>query len=421
MSQGGGRRSCYDGLPLVAAAPFMFRGFILFAVLLVLAPFVPRGGVAQAAEQRAMAPRPPLAVSVAFDAAGRLWRVRMLDDCLVVDVSADRGATFAAPVRVTAEPVAADGEQRPEIALGAGNEVYVAWTTPLPEPYAGYIRFARSLDGGRSFEAPLTVNDNRAAITHRFQSMQVAPDGRITLVWIDKRDLEAAKLAGTAYRGAALYTAVSTDGGASFGPNTRLAAHSCECCRIALASDSDGRPVAFWRHVFADGTRDHALVLVGDGEYMAQPATRQGWKVDACPHHGPDLAIATDGTRHGAWFSVVGGEPGLFYGAWDRAGLPLAEPLRFGAPNAAHPALLVQGLRVLLAWKAFDGENTVVSLMESADGGRHWSAPRAVATAAAASDHPRLVAEGATAYLSWSAAQEGYRLIPLASSMGSGS
>lgn len=364
-----------------------------------------------------MKPRPPLAVGAAFDDSGRLWRVRLLDGNLVVDASTDRGASFSAPVRVTPapEPVAADGELRPEIAV-AGKRVYVAWTSPLPQPYAGNVRFARSVDGGRSFEAPLTVNDNREAITHRFQSLFVDAGGNVAMAWIDKRDLVAAKAAGKDYRGAAIYAATSTDGGASFGANRRVAAHSCECCRIALAGDFDGQPLALWRHVFVDGTRDHALArldaAIGDDD--PGRATAQRWQVNACPHHGPDLAVGADGIRHGVWFNQSEGEPGLFYGTWNREGAAVGKPMRIGTANAAHPAVLVLGRRVLLAWKAFDGDNTVASVMESDDDGQRWTPPRAVATAADASDHPRLLAFQGQPYLSWSAQREGYRLIPLA-------
>lgn len=332
-----------------------------------------------------------------------------------MDASTDQGASFGASVPVTpvAEPVAAEGELRPEIAFGTAGQIYVAWTSPLPVPFAGHVRFARSTDGGRSFAPPITVNDNREAITHRFQTMHVASDGRITLAWIDKRDLEAAKRSGTEYRGAAIYTAVSDDDGASFKPNVRLAAHSCECCRIALAGDTDGVPVAFWRHVFGDGTRDHALMRTDAPDDDPARATDQHWKVNACPHHGPDLVIAADGTRHGAWFNQADGEPGLFYGAWRRDGRSLGPARRIGPPNAAHPSLLLVGGELLLAWKAFDGERTVVSLMRSTDGGRSWSEPRTVAAAEGGSDHPRLLAGNGQAYLSWSTEKEGYRLIPL--------
>ncbi|MGE5466123.1 MAG: sialidase family protein [Ignavibacteria bacterium] len=385
------------------------RGWVRAAALIA-------GVLAAAPALPAAMSRLPIAVGVAFDDAGRLWRARMLDGMLVVDRSDDRGASFSTPRKVMQqpEPVAAEGELRPDIAV-VGKRVYVAWTSPLPTPYAGHVRFARSLDGGNSFEAPITVNDNRDPITHRFQSLHVAADGRITLVWIDKREGEQAKRAGQAYRGAALYYAVSDDGGASFRPNARFAAHSCECCRIALASDTDGKPVAFWRHVFADGSRDHAIARVAtlSDDAEAARATEERWQVNACPHHGPALAIAADGTRHGAWFNQLAGEPGLFYRAWSKDGRPLAPALRIGDAGAAHPAILAAGQRVLVAWKSFDGEKTVVDLIESSDAGRHWSAPRVIASAEGASDHPQLIAHRGEAWLSWAAETEGHRLIRL--------
>lgn len=397
------RRFVIQEIPLV-------RSFVLRLAVLA---FI---GVATATQAAAPKPaRPALATTVAFDEAGRLWRVRLVDGRLIVDSSADGGQIFAGAVPVTAEPeaVAADGELRPEIAFGGNGNIYVAWTSPLAVPFAGHIRFTRSTDGGRTFEMPMTVNDNREAITHRFQSMHVAPDGRITLAWIDKRELEAAKRSGGTYRGAAIYYAVSEDGGRSFGANGRLAAHSCECCRIALAGDTDGRPVALWRHVFADGTRDHALARVVDAAIEPQRATTERWKVNACPHHGPDLAIAADGTRHGVWFNQAEDGPGVFYGAWNREGQARRAAMRVGPQNAAHPALLLVGDQILIAWKAFNGDRTVVSAMRSSDGGLSWSPVQDVATTEGASDHPRLVSSGDRAYLSWSAAQEGHRLLPL--------
>jgi hypothetical protein len=386
--------------------------FLIFLAL--VCAFVSAANAADAGQS--MKRHPQLAASIAFDEAGRLWRVRLLEGSLVVDRSDDRGTSFSAPHKVTAqvEPVAADGELRPDIAV-IGQRVYVAWTSPLPVPYAGHIRFARSLDGGRTFEAPLTVNDNRDAITHRFQTMHVAPDGRITLVWIDKRDVEQAKRSGKAYRGAALYYAISDDGGASFRPNARFAAHSCECCRIALASDTDGTPIAFWRHVFGDGSRDHALARVAplDDNTEIRRATEEHWQINACPHHGPALAIAADGIRHGTWFNQLSGEPGIFYRSWMPDGTPLGPATRIGDASAAHPTILAAGSRLWLAWKSFDGEKTVVNLIESDDAGHHWTAPRKMLATENASDHPQLVGRQGEAWLSWSTESEGHRLVPL--------
>ncbi|QEL65475.1 hypothetical protein OTERR_19990 [Oryzomicrobium terrae] len=390
----------------------------------------------------AKAARPPVAVGAVFDASGRLWRVRIAPERegrLVVDHSDDRGAHFSNPVNVNAapEPVAAEGELRPQIIValpdgaqrqaGDAARVWVAWTSPLASvPYAGHVRFARSSDGGRHFDAPLTVNDDRAPITHRFQTLHRSPDGRLFLAWIDKREGEAAKRQGQAYRGAAIYYAESRDDGATFSTNARHAAHTCECCRIALADDPSApaglaanRPLALWRHVYSDAQgkslRDHGLAPLGGIADGAEPprGSDDRWQVDACPHHGPALAVAGDGTRHLAWFNLVGATPALQYQARGRDGAPLFPPRKVGGDLAAHPALFVRDRQVWLAWKEFDGQTTRVFVEHSADGGRSWSAPRALATSDGASDHPQLIDDRGRPYLSWNTLQEGYRLVAL--------
>ncbi|MCE1244855.1 sialidase family protein [Oryzomicrobium sp.] len=399
------------------------------------------GHGAPTASKGAKAPRPPLAVGAAFDGSGRLWRVRVAPEQggrLVVDHSDDLGAHFSAPVAVNAvpEPVAAEGELRPDILAAlpdapAGTapppaQVWVAWTSPLANvPYAGHVRFARSTDGGHSFSAPITVNDDTAPITHRFQTLSRGPDGRLYLAWIDKREGEAAKRQGQAYRGAAIYYAESRDDGATFGANARHAAHTCECCRIALANDpaapAGSRPLALWRHVYADAQgksiRDHGLAPLGGIADGTEPpkGSDDRWQVDACPHHGPALAVAGDGTRHLAWFNLVGAAPSLQYQALDRNGAPLAPPRRVGGELASHPALFVRGDAVWLAWKEFDGQATRVFAQHSTDGGRTWDTPRPLAESGGASDHPQLIGDRGRPYLSWNSQPEGYRLIALES------
>ena len=84
---------------------------------------------------------PPLAVGVVFDGDGRLWRVKLAEGYLSVDTSDDQGRSYGQSTRVTqvSEPVAAHGDLRPEIALGGNGKIYIAWTSPLPQPYAGNL------------------------------------------------------------------------------------------------------------------------------------------------------------------------------------------------------------------------------------------------------------------------------------------
>lgn len=358
--------------------------------------------------------KPALAVSATFDSEGRVWRAEVRERHVWLSHSPDQGRSFNPPVRVNALPenIAADGENRPKVVV-AGQRVYLSWTQSLDRPYTGHVRFSRSLDGGKTFAEPITVNDNREIISHRFESLLVDAAGRIHLAWLDKRDAAAARAGGQPHVGAALYHAVSEDGGQTFGANRRLAANSCECCRVATALDKDGAPLVFWRHVFGRNVRDHALLKL-DGRSELVRVSHDQWEVDACPHHGPALSVAPDGARHLAWFNNAPARHGLFYARMEADGR-LSSPLPFGNfdAQAAHPSVVTVGTRVVLAWKEFDGERAAVRAMVSPDGGRNWSAPRVIADSAGASDHPLLIADGNATYLSWNTVREGYRLLPI--------
>ena len=181
-----------------------------------------------------------------FDDSGVLWSAWIEDSHIVVARSADRGATFAPGVRVTQAPenIDATGDARPKIAIGVRGEVYVAWTQAGTERFSGDIRFARSTDGGRTFSVPRLINDDGLSTGHRFESLGVNDDGDVFIVWIDKRDLEAATTAGDPYAGAALYYTWSTDAGVTFAPNTKIKDHVCECCRIAVEFENGRWPGA---------------------------------------------------------------------------------------------------------------------------------------------------------------------------------
>src|SRR5688572_11719261 len=164
-----------------------------------------------AAANAAAMERSAFGTSAPVDGAGRIW-VAYAQPAgqagqVVLQRSDDNGATWQSPVRVNAvvEPVAAEGENRPKLAFGSAGEMYVTWTSPTSARFTGDIRFARSLDGGKTWSTPTVVHRDRQLITHRFESLLVDARGRLWVTWVDKRDLKAAQEAGRAYRGAAIY------------------------------------------------------------------------------------------------------------------------------------------------------------------------------------------------------------------------
>jgi len=395
----------------------MSMGSMIRAVVIGLLTLAWVPAIAQHAGHAGMdtsQPRDELGSSAAFDARGILWAVYKEGPHVMIRRSSDAGSSWSPALRVnhTPEPVEAGGDARPKIAFGHKGEIYVTWTQPLGKPYTGFIRFARSTDGGKTFSAPVRVHANAQAITHRFDSVTVNPQGQVFVVWVDKRDGEAARLEHQEYGGAALYFAVSDNAGASFRGDFKLAEHSCECCRIALVPQQDGSVLAMWRHVFPVNVRDHAVARIyPDGRVEGfRRATFDNWVIDACPHHGPSLAMDDRGTLHAVWFDEGAEHPGAAYGilrdgrvdAWRK----------IGGDTAEHPDLLIGGSRIAIAWKEFDGEKSQLKAMLSDDGGSSWR-PMNIASSAGASDQPHLIAGNGQLYVLWNTRVHPLSIYPL--------
>ena len=396
----------------------------LWAGLLALLVALPL--MAQPHGQRGSGQRraPPLAVGVAFSPAGELWLVGLNDkQRLFLQSSADDGRTWGEPrvLDTGTDRIAADGENRPKLAFGPAGQAVITYTEPQFKPYTGQIRMLRSEDGGRTFSAPFTVHQDRQLITHRFESVAFDARGTLHTVWVDKRDLELREQAAAAaqppasaaasgagprrpkvdYRGAAIYRNESRDGGKTFGPDIKLADHSCECCRIALAPAPDGSLVALWRHVFAPNQRDHAFAALS-APSAPEPvrATFDRWALDACPHHGPGLAAARGGGYHAVWFGERGGEGRVRYGRLDAAGAPQGEVQALPDERAEHASVEASGPHVAITWRSYDGQATRWRAWVSADEGRSF-ALRELGRAAEDNDHALLARRGSEIFALW--------------------
>lgn len=357
-------------------------------------------------------------VSAVFDSKGMLWIGYVSDKYLYLQSSADRGQTFSPAVKVNQEQegIAARDESRPKIKFDAQDNLYLTWTSDIPnakERHNGNVRFSRSTDGGKTFSVPVTVNDENPEVAgHRFDSLAIGKNGEIFIAWLDARDKVAAKKSNTEHLGSSVYYAWSDDGGKHFQPNKLAAAHSCECCRLQTDIDTDNKPVVVWRHVFEGGIRDHALLKFKDWNTPGE-VTRisyENWKIDACPHHGTGFSIANDGTYHAVWFSNSPTQQGLFYGYSSNQGKSFSKPVNFAKDGAGHPHVLAIGKQVFIVWQHFDGKQTTAQLMKSNDGGKTWGKAQAIAKTDKKADQPFLVGDGKSAYLSWKIAPQDYHL-----------
>jgi len=78
------------------------------------------------------------------------------------------------------------------------------------------LMFARSTDGGLSFETPIKINTDESTNNYQwFGTMSVAPNGRIDVIWLDTRDEPGTFLS-------ALYYSFSEDHGVTWSTNQKL-------------------------------------------------------------------------------------------------------------------------------------------------------------------------------------------------------
>ena len=357
--------------------------------------------------------------SATFDARGNLWVAFVQDEFVYVSQSQDLGKSFSDPVAVNsaAEDAEHNGENRPKIIVDERGLVFVSWTLKTSSRFTGEIRFSRSTDGGENFETPRTINDDNLFTGHRFESLFLADSGHLYLTWVDKRDLEASVEAGEDYIGAAVYYAVSDDGGVSFSQNYRVANNSCECCRIAIAPRGPENIAILWRQVFGEDVRDHAIAeLTPSGKTLTtNRASYDQWHINACPHHGPTMVQSSlSGDYHMSWFTNGDLNQGIYYARYSFDDKRSADIFQVdGQPGAGHPFLSEHNEKLHLVWKGFNGRETLLNLITSEDDGATWSKSTTLLKTEKGSDHPSLIQNSDSLFLSWHADEFGYVLLDI--------
>jgi hypothetical protein len=348
-----------------------------------------------------------------FDAKGTLWLVWTANGRVGVQSSIDMGRTFAPTVFVNApEKLDTGPDSRPQIVVDGAGRATVTYTVLKDAHFSGKVMIARADNPAQSFAAPKPLTADNAS--QRFTAFALDSDGRVFAAWIDKRNLAAAKKGGKEYAGAALaFSWAEHD--KDFVPAKIAADNSCECCRIGVTMAGPKKPVVIWRHIY-DGVRDHAVTTFQDT--TPGPVYRvavDDWRIDACPHQGPSIAVGANGTYHATWFTDGKAHQGLFYGRSQDGGKTFSAPMAVGDSNKqpSRPYVLANGGAVWLVWKEFDGAQSTVNGMISRDDGATWSARKVLAHTAEDSDHPLLIAAKGQAYLSWMTQKEGYRLMQL--------
>ncbi|ATQ67304.1 MULTISPECIES: sialidase family protein [Methylosinus] len=264
-----------------------------------------------------------------------------------------QGGGALAPVVVSAgdADILSSAVDPARVAVGPKGEVYALYrrrvASEIVESGRGILRLARSMDGGRSFAAPVDVVADGVETSVGMADLAIAPDGAPLVAWLDSRDAFARARLPEDQRpkdvryidsddpAVELRIARSPDGGASFAPSALVARGASERSHVALALGPDGAYHVSWRaklNLFKgsyDSVRDVLTAASTDGGASWSSPIKvhdDRFKAGACPELTHGLGVDAKGRVHVAWYTGSGRKPGVFY-AVAEPGKGFSEPV----------------------------------------------------------------------------------------------
>ncbi len=200
----------------------------------------------------------------------------------------DTGAMYFAPNERAAP--SNQSEYDPAIAVGPDDSIYLAWADQ--RQYDLNLYFTRSTDRGATFSNATSVNDDTGPRMSVDENPDIAagPGHRIYIVWTDHRNGDED-----------VYMAMSSDGGASFGPNLRVddgpAMTNASLPSIAVLQS--GKVAVAWQDD-RTGDPDIRCAFSGDGTSF-----------------GPSVRVNTDNSRREQLRPrIAAGNTDLFHIVW---------------------------------------------------------------------------------------------------------
>ena len=340
---------------------------------------------------------------IARDSTGwRVWFARR----------ASHGGTWSAPVCVSppGEPVRLEPEASPRIVCDDANRVGIAWSMwgdSATSSRLSDLRFAHSSDGGRTWGAPVTVNDDTTggAGSQAFHDLALRSNGVLFAAWVDTR--KGADSLATAFgegTDASIWFARSEDFGEHWGPNAAHWSRACQNCRVSLVVDPGGSLFASFRKHFVGQIRDVVLARAGGPPVRLHD---DHWRMSESPATSPAMALSRDGTLRLAWFTGAPERAGV----WFRENVPelmdsTGRELHVLAGDhlpPVHPGIADAGMGgTLIACDTDSTGEDQLTLVRVEPSGRRV-VERFVVPGTAGASYPVVVADrlSTTAYVAW--------------------
>ncbi len=277
---------------------------------------------------------------VAATVSGGLYLLAVEDNALALRMSHDSGEHWMPATTLSApgNTVNTSAENAQQLAAH-GMYAFALWQQKDASSQTQLME-ARSTGMGAAPPLTTVVTDKPATDKSYsgFATLAVAPNGDVYAAWLDGRDNTSAST-GTFN----VYLARSTDRGATFHHNVKVATLACPCCRPSVTIAANGTVYVAFRHVYGDNERDIAVATSTDhGEHFGAPVrvANDRWKLFGCPESGP-VTAAQGNKLIVAWYTATGEQPGIRVAASHDGGQTFSKEISVskGIENANHPYL----------------------------------------------------------------------------------
>ena len=302
--------------------------------------------------------------------------------------STDGGISWGADTRLTNDPAFSS---YPSVAI-SGSVVHVIWLDT--RDVTGGIYYKRSADDGITWGADTRLIPNNLGVSG---APSVAVSGSaVHLVWVDSRDANSE-----------IYYKNSTDGGISWGTDTRL-------------TNDPGRSV--YPSVAVSGLDVHVAWIddhnvTSNFEIYYKHSTDGGvtWGADTRLTNDPaasvDPSISVSGSFvHVVWRDLRDMNNEIYYKRSTDGGVTWGADTRLtnNVAISESPSVTVSGSIVHLIWDDGIDGNPEIYYKRSTDGGVSWGADTRLTNNPASLSYPSVAVSGSTVHIVWSDQRDGH-------------
>jgi len=293
--------------------------------------------------------------------------------------STDGGTNWGTDTRLTNNPGISN---YPSVAV-SGSVVHVVWSDSRDTG----IYYKRSIDGGISWGADERLTNITAAFATSFRTSVSVSGTFVHVVWHDLRDGNIE-----------VYYKRSTDGGASWGGDTRLTNHTGQSVNPSVTVSGSIVHVV-WEEQ-RDGNPEIYYKRSSDGGLSWGPDTR----LTNSAGNSRFASVSVSGSVvHVVWREQRDGNMEIYYKNSSDGGTSWGADTRLtnNTANSQFPSVAVSGSVVHIVWWDFRNTNDEIYYKRSTDEGASWEADTRLTSNSAESQYPSVAVSGSAVHVLW--------------------